>query len=385
MKDNKSFILNLLHLLNDGYKASLLLLLPFVVKEFGINLTQVGLLGSAVNILEIFLALPAGYLAIKLGGMKTLIVALVLYATGYLLSSFAPAYIVFILAFLIAGSGFGLFHPVSFSLVANMFEKKERGKQIGNFTAMGDVGRIGLSSLITFIIAYLGWRKTSFIYFLILIPLFVFFMQYIKKNKDNILSEIKEKDVLSYYEILKNKKFIFATLSYTIDTFASNSLFVFIPFLLLERGVTPTFLGIITSTFFLGNIFGKMLLGRLADRYKNTTVFIFSELAMALFILILSNSTPLILIIFASITLGIFTKGTVPVLTSMLSESVEKHGRYEKAFGLNALITGFASTLAPLALGLLADRFGIVMAFNISALFAVLAVLPALLFRRNVV
>ena len=96
---------------------------------------------------------------------------------------------------------------MSFALVASMFDKKERGRQIGNFTAMGDVGRIGLSSLITFIIAYLGWRKTSFIYFLILIPLFVFFMQYIKKNKDNLSRETKEKDVLSYYEILKNKKF----------------------------------------------------------------------------------------------------------------------------------------------------------------------------------
>jgi MFS family permease len=128
---------------------------------------------------------------------------------------------------------------------------------------------------------------------------------------------------------------------------------------------------------------GKVLLGGLVDKFGNIKVFIISEICMAVFIVILSNTTWLPCIIASAVVLGMFTKGTAPVLTTMVAESVDHHKGMEKAFGLNAIFTGVASTIAPFALGFLSDKFGIVMAFHFSAGFALIATIPALLLGRR--
>jgi MFS transporter, FSR family, fosmidomycin resistance protein len=375
--------LTVLHILNDGFKASLLLLLPFIAKEFQMNLTNVGSLGTAVNLMDILLALPAGYYAAKIGGLRLLTYALLAYALGFFFTGISPSYAVIVLAFMIAGLGFGLFHPVSFALVAKKSDKTKRGMNLGNFTAAGDIGRIAISSLTTFLIMYLGWRSVSLScfagLFIFSIVSLWFFNQ--KDAVDKGLQSISQD--IPYKIFLKNAKYRLAITCFCIDTLASSALFVFIPFLLLKRGVPPALLGLLMSTFFFGNMFGKAALGRLVDKYGNSNVFIISEIFMAVFIWILSNSTFLPFIIISSIVLGIFTKGTVPVLTAMLSESVEYHNNFEKAFGLSAFFTGFASTIAPLLLGYLSDSFGIVFAFNISALIALSAIVPAVLFKTQ--
>lgn len=375
--------INLLHILNDGFNASLLLLLPFIAREMKIDLTNVGILGSTVNMLQIFLALPAGYLASKIGGFRLLVIALLVYALAFLISSFSTGYLLVAAAFFTGGVGFALFHPVAFAVVTKIAGRHERGKALGNFTALGDLGRIGVSSLITFVITYVGWRSAALSCFAVLALVFIFYLRLLRQPEQAAVEKHEEKDATTYTDLLRNRRFIFAVASFFADTLASSSLFVFIPFLLLKRGVSPAFLGVLTSTFFVGNMLGKTTLGRLVDRFGNTKVFILSELAMAVFIVILSGSTLLPVIILSSIVLGIFTKGTVPILTTMVSESVEHHGRFEKAFGVNALITGIASTLAPSILGFLSDRYGISHAFSFSAFLAVAATVPAIAFSRT--
>lgn len=378
----ESVQINLLHILNDGFKASLVLFLPTIAKEFAMSLTKVGFLGSVASSLEVVLAIPAGSFASKIGGKKVLVGTIFFCALGYFLTGVAPRYVFIIPAFLIAGIGFGMFHPVAFALVSRMFKEGERGKQLGNFTALGDLGRVGLSSLVTVVIVYIGWRNTALAIALILFLVGFYFTRLIKKE---VYIEDKKKDLsssVSYRHLVQNKKFIFSTLSYCLDTVASSSLFIFIPFLLLQRHVPYIFLGVLTSTFFIGNMFGKVFLGNLVDRFGNIKVFIISEISMALFIVLLSNATWLPLIIISSVILGIFTKGTVPVLTTMISESVHNQEGMEKAFGLNALFVGIASTVTPFILGFLSDKFGIVTAFNFSACVALIATIPSLFLRR---
>jgi MFS transporter, FSR family, fosmidomycin resistance protein len=374
--------LSLLHILNDGFKASILLLLPFIAKEFRMTMTDVGTLGTAVNLLDVFLALPAGYYAAKIGGVRLLTYALLAYAAGFLLIGIAPSYVMVVGAFLAAGVGFGLFHPVSFAMVAKMHDTSKRGEKLGNFTALGDIGKIAISSFITFFITLYGWRNVSVACFASLVIFFVFSIKTLRRGGKMEINTVAISQDIQYRILLKNAKFRLAAMCFCIDTFASSSLFVFIPFLLLKRGVPPVLLGLVTSTFFFGNMFGKTILGRLADRFGSINIFIFSEVAMAIFIILLSNSTFLPIIIVSSVILGIFTKGTVPVLTTMISESTERHNNFEKAFGLNALITGVAGTIAPFVLGYLADKYGIVSAFTLSAAFAFLAIIPAILYKR---
>lgn len=377
------FILSLLHILNDGYNATLLLLLPFIAKDMQLNLTQVGLLGTFVNSLSIVLALPAGYIATRMGGMRVLIIGLFTYAVGFLITGFAPSYIWLFITFIVAGIGIGVFHPIGFALVAKWSTKENRGRQMGNFTAIGDVGKIGIAAVLTLVIVYIGWRYTTMIFAAIAIAisiiLYLFFLSKTEHGheKQKTIAPIKLKEIITY------KKFLFATGATFLDAFASSSLFIFLPFLLLKRGVNPALLGSFAAAFFIGNFIGKTLLGRVVDTFGNTKIFIISEFLMAVFILLLSNSHAFIIIIACSIILGMFTKGTVPVLQTMVSESAEHHGHFEKTFAANALVSSIGTTIAPLLLGFISDKLGIISAFNAMAGIALLAIVPAFAFHKH--
>lgn len=374
--------LNFLHVLNDGFEASFLLLVPFIAKELHISLTQVGFLGMLVNVFSILLGLPAGYLAVKFGSRKILLFALLSYLLGFFIAGISPSYLLMALAFSIGGIGFGLFHPISFALIAKNSEKQTRGKNIGNFTAIGDLGKILISGAVTFVVAVIGWRLTAFSYAGIGVVIFLSMIFFLRKLSETGNAERTEmKSQTHIYTILTDKIFMYASATNMFDSFASSSLYIFLPFLFLHKGINPVILGSFTAAFFVGNLFGKTLLGRFVDKFGNTKVFIVAELFMALFLVILANTNILLIIITSAVLLGSFTKGTVPVTQTMISDAAEAHGDFEKVFGVNATTVNIATMLAPLFLGIVSDKFGITTAFTTMAFFALLATIPAFAFH----
>jgi MFS transporter, FSR family, fosmidomycin resistance protein len=376
MKSNLLF-LTILHIINDGYHASFLLLLPFISQDLRLSLTQVGVLGGIVGVSSIFLAVPAGHIAAKFGGFRTLLFALLIYAVGFLITGIAPHFYFLMLTFLIGSVGFGIFHPIGFALVSRWSDKSTRGRQMGNFTAWGDVGRIGIAAAVTFIIAYIGWRSTSLLYASIAAVIFFYFYFFHLPKGDFIEEKHASQTPVSYKQLLSARPFLLASLTGVLDSFASSSLFVFLPFLLVAKGIDATILGSFTAAFFIGNFAGKTLLGRLVDKFGNIRVFVLSEIFMALLIIALAYTNAFIIIIAVSIVLGALTKGTVPVAQTLVSEAIEGHGSHEKAFGIHSLFVNIATTVAPILLGFISDRYGIINAFFVCAGIALLAILPA--------
>ena len=107
--------LMILHFLNDGVRSTFVILLPFIAKDLSLNLSNVGFLGSAQPLFASILALPAGFIASKLGGSHFLIFLLILYSLGALTAFFSFNLLLVIIAFSTAALGFGMFHTVSFS------------------------------------------------------------------------------------------------------------------------------------------------------------------------------------------------------------------------------------------------------------------------------
>ena len=248
---------------------------------------------------------------------------------------------------------------------------------MGNFTAIGDIGRLGIASVVTFIAGYIGWRFTSLLYGSFAILLFMIFV---------ILIGIKKDEEPEHDEHEKNKKglsflsykYLLVNLTGFLDSLSSSALFVFIPFLLIFRGATVDYLGSLTAAFFVGNMAGKAGMGRLVDKFGNKKVFFLAEIIMAVCLLVMTQVPSVIAIAVVSVLLGALAKGTVPVIMTMVSDSLEKGDSRQKAYGFNAFLVGIASTSAPFLLGLTSDIFGIQSAFYLSAVLAVTATLPVI-------
>lgn len=376
-------ILNILHILNDGFYASLLLLLPFITKEFGLSLTQAGLLGTILNSMGLLCALPAGALATRIGSMRLLFTCMGLYASGYLLTAMAPLYVWLFPVFIIAGVGFALFHPVAFAIVTHLAPTGTRGRMMANFTAIGDIGKMVISSVLTFIIASIGWRSTTMMYGAAGFIALGFMLLWEQRRETGADTHIAPRKKISIRETFSSPRFSFAMLTSFLDTFSSTSLFVFLPFLLLSRGIDAALLGTFSAIFFFGNLIGKSLLGRFSDSYRSAHVVLTSEFLMAVCIVLLAQSSSIVVILGCSIIAGVFTKGTVPVIQNMVAEASEHHGHFEQSFAVNGFTNALALTISPLFLGFISDHYGIVAAFYSMAVIAAMASIPALMFDKT--
>lgn len=375
-------LLPILHLFNDGYLAAMPLVLPFAAEEFSIPLSMVGLLGSLLSFSGIILALPAGAAAARFGAVRLLSFAVLCYSIGFLLLGTAGGIAAIFAAFILGSIAFGIFHPIAFSAVAKESSSSQLGRNMGIFAATGDIGRIAFAAAVTFIIGLTSWRFTSFLYGIAALFLFLFcFIYALRRNDGNKETASKSKKKLDY-SILKKKAFGLSNAASFLDSFANASLFIFIPFLLTFRGIDAAFIGVFTSVFFVGNLLGKVIMGRLTDRVKEEYLFIGCECCIFIALIILALSQSAVIISLLALILGFFTKGTVPIVSTMIAQSVGET-EYEAAYSVNSLSTSIANTLAPLFFGLLADILGVQAIFFACGIAALLAAIPAIVLVKT--
>ncbi|KKQ96040.1 MAG: hypothetical protein A3C27_02795 [Candidatus Levybacteria bacterium RIFCSPHIGHO2_02_FULL_39_36] len=385
--DQFLYVLFSLHFLNDGIRTGIIALLPFVSRDLHLSFTMVGFLGSSQGFLGAIMSLPAGFLAGRIGGYKLILLSLLVYSIGALGIGASANLLILIFAFYITAIGFGTFHVVSFSLVARLSQKNNIGRNVGNFAALGDAGRVIIPSAALFAIPYFGWRLT---YTGIAILGLAFFgvltlalqrkglrnFQNFQNNQETHIEWIKQVALL-----FKKRTLLLTVLAAVIDGLAGSSIYIFLPFLLLAKGVSVATLGIFIGLYFAGSLSGKSALGRGVDKFGNARIFIAAELLMALSLIFLASLNQIILLLLVAFLLGLFTRGTTPVVTSLFSQ-VSHSDHYEKVFAISETFLSITAAFSPVAMGIIADQAGISFVFYVASLLAVLACIP-ILFLNN--
>ena len=361
------FVLSALHMVNDGYVACLPLFLPFITQDINITLSQAGFLGGILHFSGVVLAFPAAFLGTYLGSFHTLGYAALFIFASYILMFMAKSYAWVLLAFLVGSLGFGVFHPVAFSAVAKTSQTK-LGTQMGNFTANGDIGRIALSALLTFMIAKLSWGTTAFIY--AFLPLFAGLAVLLSGRYRNEVAQFGPEEKKEHHSVFvrPTKRLVILFSAIFLDAFSVASLFLFLPFLFQAKGFDTAIIGSLTGVFFIGNYLGKMVCGRIVELKGVKKVFLVAELCLALTVFTLSFTSSMYLLIALLIIMGILSKGTVPVLSTFLADTAKEiKVNIDGIYSLYSVLYNGAETISPLILGIAAAAWGIERMFIICA------------------
>ena len=123
-------------------------------------------------------------------------------------------------------------------------------------------------------------------------------------------------------------------------------------------------------------------MGRLTDRIRKEYLFIGSEICIFVSLVSLALTPSLTAISTLAFLLGLLTKGTVPITSTMVAESVCKDD-FETAFSINSLSTSIANTIAPLFFGFLADYLGVQAIFFACGFAALCSVVPAAVMLKD--
>ena len=112
-------------------------------------------------------------------------------------------------------------------------------------------------------------------------------------------------------------------------------------------------------------------------------VFVASKLSMAGLLVAAVVAQELSVIIGASMLLGIVTKGTVPVLQTIVVEDVEATDGYEDIFSINTFFRGVTNIITPLLFGWISSLFFVECSYALMAVFSVAAVGPVVLMSKD--
>ena len=391
IKAKPTFLLNIFHILIDGLFESVPLLLSFMAIAWGSGEKEVGLILSLAVMASTLTGLATKPLSRRFGRLTALTWITALYGAGFLLNAFSTNLYFAGGCFILATAGHTVFHSISFSYLSSATNRTGLGTALGNFTALGDIGRVPFTALTGFVAASSlaglpGWRIVSFFYGLGALLFSYWSGAYLFSQNDRTpvdkAAAAKPMKNLPDFSLLRKSRYALPILANCFDAFGSDRIFTFLPFLLLAKGIEPQQIGLFALLFTISGLGGKIACGRLVDRFGARPVFLAAESSMVLLLGILVVATQSSLLMGTAFFLGIVTKGTVPAVQTIVANTVEDPAEYDDIFTLNNLSRGATNILAPLVFGFIAAAHGVNWAYCVMGIAAGCAVLPIALLKK---
>ena len=408
-------MLNLYHILVDGLFDTVPVILSFMALACGSGETEVGLIVSLGTALSTAAGLGTSWFSRHLGfaGSVALIsgmAGLGLIGAGLVGANAAGAGLAAGGGMAAAGAcmllvmaGFAVFHNLSFSYITTNTDRSRLGRAMSDFTAIGDVGRIPLVSFAAFAAAYSvgsmpGWRAICLAYgaFAICAGLWLYCTRgsfaESGESADAATSATgapaatpvkpARRNPFAAFAILKNRAVLLAMLGSMLNAFSNDRIFTFLPLLLVAKGMDATTIGSFALGFTLGSFAGKMACGRLIDIFGTRKIFVTAGLTLTLLLCALLSSSNLVLTVLLALAIGIVTKGTVPVIQTIITEPLQGAQNYEAIFTVNSFGRGITNILTPTLFGGLATLWSLDAVYLLMAAVAALSIVPVLLMGK---
>ena len=399
-------MLNLYHILVDGLFDTVPVILSFMALAYGSGETEVGLIVSLGTALSTAAGLGTSWFSRRFGFAGSVALISGVAGLGLIGAGLASTLRTGGMAgtgvcMLLVMAGFAVFHNLSFSYITANTDRSRLGRAMSDFTAIGDVGRIPLVSFAAFAAAYSvgsmpGWRAICLAYGAVAICaglwLYCTRGSFSEANESGDAAtsataaappaKPARRNPFAAFAILKNRAVLLAMLGSMLNAFSNDRIFTFLPLLLVAKGMDATTIGSFALGFTLGSFAGKMACGRLIDIFGTRKIFITAGLTLTLLLCALLSSSNLVLTLLLALTIGIVTKGTVPVIQTIITEPVQGAQNYEAIFTVNSFGRGITNILTPTLFGGLAALWSLDAVYLLMAAVAALSIVPVLLMGR---
>jgi predicted MFS family arabinose efflux permease len=365
----------LMHLVSDGCFVVVYPILPFIAREFDLSYTQIGMLKTALTASSTAFQIPMALLAERVGEITMLALGMAWVAAGFMVIGVAVSFLHLLLLMLGAGTGGSVQHPVASSFVSREYDGRNRASALGILNFAGDLGKFAVPAVFALTLPAFGWRISLFGLGAVSL-LFAGGFWATLRHKDQRRIKPAQTGATPAdrgWGILRPKTFTALLSMGVLDSSVRSALLTFIPFLLIEKGMSATSAGLMLTIIFAGGTAGKLGCGMLADKLGNATMIMLTEILTATFILLLLPVGRVVLLPVLFL-LGFFLNGTSSVLLDGVADSFDSAKR-SRGYGLYFTIYLGAGALGPIAYGFVGDTWQLTSVFFAMAL-ASLAIVP---------
>lgn len=373
----------------DGFDFMIYtLVLVSLMAAFHLTSGQAGIIGSTTLFVSAFGGIVAGTVSDRIGRVKTLAIAVVVYSVFTALSGLATSYNELLVFRALEGLGFGGEWAVGAVLISETVSSHHRGRVLGLVQSAWALGW-GCAVILSMIVSKsvpsgIAWRVMFF--FGLLPALLVFYILRRVPEPQVWLNQQPSRTArsLSFWTIFRKnllRRTVFSALLAVGAQSGYYAIFTWLPtYLKLDRRLSVVGSGGYLLIVIVGSFFGYVLSGYINDRLGRKPTFALYAVFSGLVILTythfpISNTLMLIL----SFPLGFFASGIFSGFGPFLSELFPTEAR-GAGQGFTYNFGRGAAAFAPAVVGYLAQKMGIAGSISIFGPAAYILCLLSLVF-----
>lgn len=352
---------------------------PLLKAEWALSDTQLGSLTSVVALAVGVLAVPLSILGDRFGRVKAIVAMGTLWSVATLGCALAASYGQLMLARLFIGVGEAAFGSVGLAVVLAVYPAHRRSALTGSFMAGGLFGAVIGVSVGGVVAERLGWRwsfAAMAVFGFVLVALFRALITEAKidahrhPDSDAGVPGLTVRPRLS--SLFSTPSVVLAYLGSGIQLFVAGSLYAWLPsHLNRSYGLAPDRAGIAAAGFILLMGIGMIVCGAYTDRAsrlhpirKWTTAIACAAIALVLLGLAFRQEPGALQLVLLGIG-AFFCAGTAGPAGAMVANLTPEPIR-ATAFGTLTLANNLLGLAAgPFVIGILADRYGLDVAFQV--------------------
>lgn len=372
---------------------------PLLKQEWALSDSQLGTLSGIVALMVGVLAFPLSLMADRWGRINSLALMAGLWSLATLACGLAQGFEHMFLARFFVGVGEAAYGSVGLAVVLSVFPVSQRATLTGAFMAGGMFGSVLGVALGGVMASHLGWRWAFFGMACFGLALSLLYPLVVRQRKLEGRSggvaapapvQAAEPLGRSLRHLVNTRSVIGAYVGSGLQLFVGGAMMVWIPsYLNRYYGLATDRAGVVSAIFVLSSAAGMIVWGALTDRLgKNAPE---KKISLAI-VLCLASCALLSLAMLAPfgtlqlvlLALGMFlVAGTVGPAGAMVANltPVAIHSTAFATFTLANNLLGLAP--GPIVTGVVADRFGLQVAFQLMPLVSVAAAAVFYLAKRH--
>ncbi|MGH7865514.1 MAG: MFS transporter [Candidatus Binataceae bacterium] len=357
-----SLFVTLLIVFGGGYNTFGVFFTP-LLNQFGWSRAQLSTLQSALAISAGFAAPLIGWLLDRVEARIVIAIGAALAGLAYLGASQATSYVPMLVCYALLGLGVGGATLLPCSLVVANWFKANRGLALGVTFAGTSIGGMLMTLVANYAIAFGGWRAgyiaLAVPMIIVVIPLALFVVRTRPANPEQ-LTVSQQADLLPGLELraaVRTRSFWMLAIVQFVFAFAAAGTGAHLIAYLIGLGYTASAGALVVSLVFLFTSFGKLVMGRAADRVSGRATLAINFLGAAVGISVLLGVTNAPMIVLFVLIFGFTLGGPLVLVPVVMAESLGLK-RFGTLAGVTVVLNTVGGAVGPIAAGRIFDLTG---------------------------